>query len=81
MIAALILVLWKCSTRRSSPTQQPPIYDTVPGRAFPPGSPPVNEYKVNPVVSTQQVYQQAPTPRVDELSGDNRYHGRAEMEP
>jgi hypothetical protein len=80
VIAALVLVLWKCCTRKAgSPAQQNPTYETAAERPYQAPNPPIHEYKVSPVVATQQMYQQSP--RLNEVSGDNRHVGRAEMEP
>jgi hypothetical protein len=79
VIAALILVLWKyCSRGPGSAAQQVSTYDAVAESSFPPRRPPMDEYKADPIVSAQQVYQQRP--RINEVSGENRHFRRAEME-
>jgi len=53
-------------------------YDTVAEDSFPPGRPPLDEYKASSIVRVQQVYQQPPG--INKVSGENRHFRRAEME-
>jgi hypothetical protein len=64
--------------QRGISTQQPSTYETAAERPFQPTSPPVQEYKVSPVVSAPQVYQQSPG--INEVSAENRPFGTVEME-